>query len=164
LPEPSLAGLMRRLRASPVVLRELQELPELRRETLTLVPRPVGLPVECPLSLHASYTRGELLAALGHWNLDAQPGMREGVLYPRELPADLFLVALNKAEGEYSRTTMCEGHTVTGLSGCLRSFSWLADGRGRIARGSGGSYLPRVEPAAGRRNPWNLGPRVPRAP
>jgi hypothetical protein len=38
------------------------------------------LPFQCPLTLHALYTRDEILAALGHWTREERREMREGVL------------------------------------------------------------------------------------
>jgi len=73
----------------------------------------LSLPFVCPLSLHAQYTRDEILAGLGHWTLSDQREMREGVLHLPELPADLFLVTLNKTETDYSPTTMYEDYAIS---------------------------------------------------
>ena len=71
------------------------------------------LPFECPLELHATYTRDEMLAGLGHWTLQHQPPMREGVLRLPQLPADLFLITLQKTETDYSPTTMYEDYAIS---------------------------------------------------
>jgi superfamily II DNA or RNA helicase len=109
----SLIDSVERLQANPMMLSDLLGLLDLRQEMLSLVTSPADLPFLCPLRLHATYTRDELLAALGHWTIERQPEMREGVLYLRELPADLFLITLNKTAREYSPTTMYEDYAIS---------------------------------------------------
>lgn len=77
------------------------------------VPPTASLPFLCPLVLHASYTRDEILAALGVWSLDARPEMREGVKHLPALPADIFLFTLNKTEKDYSPTTMYQDYAIS---------------------------------------------------
>ncbi|CAB4342690.1 MAG: DUF3427 domain-containing protein [Actinobacteria bacterium] len=71
-----------------------------------------------PLVSHATYTRAELLAALGYARLAANPlwdsgaetrkatGHITGVHFSPELKVDLFLVNIHKSEGQFSPTTM----------------------------------------------------------
>ena len=62
---------------------------------------------DVPLSLHASYTREEILAALGFASLRRTPStMREGVAWCESANADAFLITLKKTETDYSPTTM----------------------------------------------------------
>jgi len=71
------------------------------------------LPFLCPLALHASYTRDEILSALGVWTLTVQPEMREGVKHLPGLPADVFMFTLNKTEKDYSPTTMYQDYAIS---------------------------------------------------
>ena len=64
------------------------------------------LPFDCPLELHANYTRDEILVALGNWTIEKSPEMREGVKYLSKISTDIFLITLNKSEKHYSPTTM----------------------------------------------------------
>ena len=73
---------------------------------------PLRLPFACPLTLHALYTRDEVLAALGHWTRSEHPGMREGVLHLPDLRADIFFVTLQKTEKDYSPTTMYQDYAI----------------------------------------------------
>ncbi|MCG5434543.1 DUF3427 domain-containing protein [Mycobacterium sp. MYCO198283] len=60
-----------------------------------------------PLELHASYSREEILAALGWTAAGRAPStMREGVAWCAEANADAFLITLNKSDKDYSPTTM----------------------------------------------------------
>ncbi|MCC6485749.1 MAG: DUF3427 domain-containing protein [Armatimonadetes bacterium] len=102
-----------RLRQNPAHMGELLELLDYRKEQIDSVRKRPELPFFCPLDLHCQYTRDEILAGVGHWTLEAQPSMREGVLYLREQKADLFFITLNKTETDYSPTTMYEDYAIS---------------------------------------------------
>jgi superfamily II DNA or RNA helicase/HKD family nuclease len=60
-----------------------------------------------PLAVHASYSREEILSALGFASLRRTPStMREGVAWCEAVNADAFLITLKKTESDYSPTTM----------------------------------------------------------
>jgi len=60
-----------------------------------------------PLEVHASYSREEILSALGFASLRRTPStMREGVAWCEEVGADAFLITLKKSDTDYSPTTM----------------------------------------------------------
>lgn len=60
-----------------------------------------------PLSLHATYSREEILAALGWTAKGRSPAtMREGVAWCPAVNADAFLITLKKSDTDYSPTTM----------------------------------------------------------
>ena len=62
---------------------------------------------QVPLEVHASYSREEILAALGFASLRRTPStMREGVAWCEEVNADAFLITLKKSDRDYSPTTM----------------------------------------------------------
>ena len=62
---------------------------------------------DVPLALHASYSREEILAALGFASLRRTPStMREGVASCESANADAFLITLKKTETDYSPTTL----------------------------------------------------------
>lgn len=63
--------------------------------------------VDVPLALHASYSREEILAALGWVSDKRTPAtMREGVAWCPAANADAFLITLKKSDTDYSPTTM----------------------------------------------------------
>ena len=66
-----------------------------------------------PLTLHAQYTRNEILAGLGHWTLASRPDVREGVLYLQTSKVDAFFVTLHKTAEAYSPTTMYEDYAIS---------------------------------------------------
>ena len=62
---------------------------------------------QVPLEVHASYSREEILAALGFASLRRTPStMREGVAWCESANADAFLITLKKSDSDYSPTTM----------------------------------------------------------
>jgi superfamily II DNA or RNA helicase/HKD family nuclease len=77
-----------------------------RRTTYTLGGLVPAL-ADVPLEVHASYTREEILAALGFASLRRTPStMREGVARCEAVNADAFLITLKKSDRDYSPTTM----------------------------------------------------------
>jgi len=66
-----------------------------------------------PLVLHASYTREQILLALGHGNFDMQKSSREGVLHLKDRKLDVFFADINKSESDFSPTTMYEDYALT---------------------------------------------------
>lgn len=62
---------------------------------------------DIPLALHASYSREEILAALGWVSEKRAPAtMREGVAWCEAANTDAFLITLKKSDADYSPTTM----------------------------------------------------------
>jgi hypothetical protein len=94
------------------VRRELVELLELLdRESATRV-RPSRLAPEIPLVLHARYTRTDALAALGIGEGLKPPPSREGLTATSDERYDAFFVDLQKAERDYSPTTMYRDYAI----------------------------------------------------
>ncbi|MEX0887109.1 MAG: DEAD/DEAH box helicase family protein [Phycisphaeraceae bacterium] len=114
----SLDEAMHRLHeANPAAYLDLLALLEYRLHTTRTRIAPLEPPVAGPLALHASYTRDEILAGLGHWTMHDRPRFTEGVLHLPEPKVDAFFVMLHKTEDAYSPTTMYEDYaSATGCS------------------------------------------------
>ncbi len=91
---------------------ELRELLGYRLGCIDSVAPPLALPFDGPLTLHAPYTRDEVMAALGHRTRLKQPDMREGVRHLPDIKADVFFVTLHKTEKDYSPTTMYQDYAI----------------------------------------------------
>ena len=88
---------------SPVLLGELQALLQYQYDRIDFIDEPVDVGFDCPLDLHCTYTRNQLLVALDF----LKPAtVREGVKWLPEKQLDVFFVTLNKADKDYSPTTM----------------------------------------------------------
>lgn len=107
-----------------VGLASLWDHPAVRAEAIVLLDLaveainhlPVALPPrfdDVPLWVHASYSRDELLAATGHANLERTPASdMQGVRYVEALRTDVLTFTLQKAEADYSPTTMYKDYAV----------------------------------------------------
>jgi len=132
----SLHDSVAKLLANPVLYAELRELLQLKLDRIDEVAPRVELPFLCPLELHSDYSRDEILAALGVWKLERQREVREGVLFVRELPADVFFVTLNKTERDYSPTTMYNDYAVSETL-----FHWQSQSTTSAASPTGQRYI-----------------------
>lgn len=108
----SLEAAESRLRENPSVISDLLEVLQFRLRQSPAISTHESSKFS-PLAVHASYTRDEVLIALGHWNFDRRPSQREGVLHLKESKLDVFFVTLQKSEDEYSPTTMYEDYLVS---------------------------------------------------
>ena len=135
LPDSSEAGLSR-LASNPTMRHELRELLEYRLSHVSSVAPLLELPFICPMTLHAPYTRDEILAALGRWTRTQQPSMREGVLHIPEIKTDVFFVTLHKTEREYSPTTMYQDYALN-----ERLFHWQSQSTTSADSATGRRYI-----------------------
>ncbi len=133
----------RMLLHSPHILEELQELLALRLNSVTEVPPALELPFFSGLELHARYMRDELLAGLGAWTLENPKEVREGVYYNAQQQYDLFFVTLNKAESDYSPTTMYQDYAIN-----ERFFHWQSQSTTSPDSATGRRYQQLASPAA----------------
>ena len=94
---------------SPVLLGELQELLRYRYEQIDFIDEPVDLGFDCPLDMHCTYSRDQLLVALDFMKPST---VREGVKWLPEKKLDVFFVTLNKSDKDYSPTTMYNDYSI----------------------------------------------------
>ena len=94
---------------SPVLLSELQTLLHYQYNRIDFIDEPVDVGFDCPLDLHCTYTRDQLLVALDF----LKPAtVREGVKWLPDKNLDVFFVTLNKADKDYSPTTMYKDYSI----------------------------------------------------
>ena len=91
--------------AHPQVRFELGELFAVLTDRISHVAIPLETLPGVPLSVHARYTRHEILAACGVGPQLKTPEWREGVRFAENIPADLFAFTLDKTSGQFSPTT-----------------------------------------------------------
>lgn len=102
-------GNLHALAQSPVLLGELLDLLRYQYEQIDFIDEPVELGFDCPLDLHCTYTRDQLLVALDFMKPTT---VREGVKWLPEKDLDVFFVTLNKADKDYSPTTMYKDYSI----------------------------------------------------
>ena len=122
---------------SPVMLQELMELLRYRFEKIDFLDEPVELGFDCPLDLHCTYTRDQLLVAMDFMK---PATVREGVKWLPEKKLDLFFVTLNKADKDYSPTTMYKDYSVN-----ESMFHWQSQSTTRESSPTGQRYIHHKE-------------------
>jgi hypothetical protein len=74
-----------------------------------IMDEPVDLGFDCPLDLHCTYTRDQLLVTMDYLT---PSNVREGVKWLSEKKMDVFFITLNKADKDYSPTTMYNDYSI----------------------------------------------------
>lgn len=97
------------LESSPTFLQEIEELLSFNYSRIDFVDMPIDLGFDCPLDLHCSYTRDQILVALDFLKPDT---VREGVKWLPEKKIDVLFITLNKAEKDYSPSTMYNDYSI----------------------------------------------------
>ncbi len=92
---------------SPNMLAELREILTYNLDHLDFIDEPLTLGFDCPMDLHCSYTRDQILTAL-----DCLVPVREGVKYLPEKKTDILFVTLNKSIKEYSPSTLYKDYSI----------------------------------------------------
>lgn len=94
---------------SPRMLGELIELLEYNYNKIDFIDEAVELGFDCPLDLHCTYTRDQLLVAMDFMKPNT---VREGVKWLPEKETDVFFITLNKSDKDYSPTTMYNDYSI----------------------------------------------------
>lgn len=109
---------------SPRMLGELIELLEYNYNKIDFIDEAVELGFDCPLDLHCTYTRDQLLVAMGFMKANT---VREGVKWLPEKETDVFFITLNKSDKDYSPTTMYNDYSINEILFHWQSQSTTAD-------------------------------------
>lgn len=94
---------------SQTMVNEIIELLKYNLENIDFIDSEVQLGFECPLDVHCTYTRDQLLIAMDYMTPN---NVREGVKWLPEKKLDVFMVTLNKSDKDYSPTTMYEDYSI----------------------------------------------------
>ncbi|MBI2213186.1 MAG: DUF3427 domain-containing protein [Acidobacteria bacterium] len=95
---------------------------------------------DVPLSVHATYTREEVLTALGQSSLRGRSSHREGPLWHEPTRTDWFFVTLEKSERYYSPSTRYRDYAIS-----PDQFHWESQSRTREASPTGQRYIHHAE-------------------
>ena len=105
----SVLGNLYALADSTTLIGELISLLQYRYDQIDFIDEPVDLGFDCPLDLHCTYTRDQLLVAMDFMK---PATVREGVKWLSKKQADVFFVTLNKSDKDYSPTTMYNDYSI----------------------------------------------------
>jgi len=101
--------LVTELKSSPTMLAELIELLEYNYSKIDFIDKKIDLDFDCPLDLHCTYTRDQVLLAMDH--IDPS-NVREGVKWIQDKQTDIFFITLNKSDKDYSPSTMYKDYSI----------------------------------------------------
>lgn len=118
---------------SPVMLSELLDLLRYQFSRIDFIDESVDVGFDCPLDLHCTYTRDQLLVAMDFMKPDT---VREGVKWLPEQKLDVFFVTLNKADKDYSPTTMYNDYSINDTL-----FHWQSQSTTSDASPTGQRYI-----------------------
>ncbi len=93
----------------PVLYKELIELLKYNYSHIDFIDQHVDLGFDCPLDVHCQYTRDQIFVALDYLTPGA---IRQGVKWLPDKKLDVFINTLNKAEKDYSPTTMYNDYSI----------------------------------------------------
>lgn len=94
---------------SATLIDELISLLQYQYNRIDFIDEPVNLGFDCPLDLHCTYTRDQLLVAMDFMK---PATVREGVKWLPDKQLDVFFVTLNKSDKDYSPTTMYNDYSI----------------------------------------------------
>ena len=92
-----------------VMMSELIALLQYKYDSIDFIDSPVDVGFDCPLDLHCTYTRDQILVALDFMKPST---VREGVKWLPDKNLDIFFVTLNKSDRDYSPTTMYNDYSI----------------------------------------------------
>lgn len=125
------------LKQNPVMLQEIINLLSYNYDHIDFIDHRVDLGFPCPLDVHCTYTRDQILVSMDFMKPHT---VREGVKYLKDKQADLFFVTLNKAEKDYSPTTMYNDYSIN-----ERLFHWQSQSTTSADSNTGLRYINHKE-------------------
>lgn len=106
---PEVKQNLSQLCSSKYMFGELLEILNYNLEKIDVVGGAVELGFDCPLDLHCTYTRDQILVAMDFMKPNT---VREGTKWLEDKKVDVFFVTLNKSDKDYSPTTMYEDYSI----------------------------------------------------
>ncbi len=99
----------RKLADCGVLMKELKALLQYQYEHINIVDKQLDFDFDCPIDLHCTYSRDQILVALDFMKPST---VREGVKWLPDKNIDLLFVTLNKSDKDYSPTTMYNDYSI----------------------------------------------------
>ena len=134
---PEVADNLKMLSDSTVMLHELTELLRYKLDKIDFIDKPVEVGFDCPLDLHCTYSRDQILVALDFMKPSS---LREGVKWLPEKQLDIFFITLNKSDKDYSPTTMYNDYSINS-----ELFHWQSQSTTSESSATGQRYIHHKE-------------------
>ena len=100
---------LKALAESKTMLKEIKELLRYLYERIDFVDKKIDFDFDCPIDLHCTYSRDQLLVAMDFMKPST---VREGVKWLPDKKIDILFVTLNKSDKDYSPTTMYNDYSI----------------------------------------------------
>ena len=94
---------------SKTMLNEIIELFRYLQEHIDFVDKRIDFKFDCPIDLHCTYSRDQLLVAMDFMKPST---VREGIKWLPDKKIDILFVTLNKSDKDYSPTTMYNDYSI----------------------------------------------------
>lgn len=117
-------------------VQEIRQFFTIMIEKIDYIEKELNLPYDCPIKLHSTYTRDQVLAGFQKHKYNNRFSSREGVLNIPELDTELLFVTLNKTEDKYSPSTMYNDYAIN-----ERLFHWQSQNSTKPESPKGQSYI-----------------------
>lgn len=101
-----------KIKSCPILCNELIEILKYNYNKIDFIDESVNVGFDCPLDLHCTYTRDQILVAFDFLKPNT---VREGVKYLNDKKIDIFFVTLNKSDKDYSPTTMYNDYSINDI-------------------------------------------------
>lgn len=134
--EESIAALGR----DATLVAELDEVLELVLDSLDVAEMPMNIDPLSALSLHARYSRDQILAVFGKNSFEKKSKSREGVVEIKSLNLELLFVTLQKTEKKFSPTTLYHDYAISEYL-----FHWQSQNTASPDKGKGRSYIEHMQ-------------------
>ena len=112
----SSARVMNEVKKCPIIRDELIDLLSYKLQNIDFIAEPVKIENGNVLDCYCSYSRDQILSALGYFKPTT---VRQGVFYVKDKKTDVFFVTLNKSDKEFSPTTLYKDYAISD-----RLFHW----------------------------------------
>lgn len=120
----SLMDGVNKIKKCPILCNELIEILKYNYNKIDFLDESVDVGFECPLDLHCTYTRDQILVGMDFLKPST---VREGVKYLSDKNVDIFFVTLNKSDKDYSPTTMYNDYSINDVLFHWQSQSTTSD-------------------------------------
>ena len=94
---------------SRTLMSEIKELLKYLLESIDFVDKQMDFEFDCPIDLHCTYSRDQLLVAMDFLKPST---VREGIKWLPDKKTDILFVTLNKSDKDYSPTTMYNDYAI----------------------------------------------------
>ena len=125
------------IRNNPILCAELIDLLQYKYNHIDFIDQPIALGFDCPLDVHCTYTRDQILVALDFLKPST---VREGVKYLPDKKIDIAFVTLNKSDKDYSPTTMYNDYSINETM-----FHWQSQSTTSESSATGQRYIHHKE-------------------